>query len=39
MCVIDIGYDVTGRNINYNKLTQIGIELARFIAHINKTEK
>ena len=39
MCVIDIGYDVTGRNINYNELTQIGIEHLRFIAHINKTEK
>ncbi len=35
----DIGYDATGRNTNNNELTEIGKELARFIAHINKTEK
>ena len=35
----DIGYDATGRNTNNNELTEIGIELSRFIAHINKTEK
>lgn len=35
----DIGYDATGRNTNNNELTEIGIELAKFIAHINKTEK
>lgn len=35
----DIGYDATGRNTNNNELTEIGSELSRFIAHINKTEK
>jgi type I restriction enzyme M protein len=35
----DIGYDATGRNTNNNELTEIGIELAKFITHINKTEK
>jgi type I restriction-modification system DNA methylase subunit len=35
----DIGYDATGRNTNNNELIEIGKELARFIAHINKTEK
>ena len=35
----DIGYDATGRNTNNNELTEIEIELAKFITHINKTEK
>ena len=35
----DIGYDATGRNTNNNELTEIGMELAKFITHINKTEK
>ena len=35
----DIGYDATGRNTNNNELTEIGIELSKFIAHINNTEK
>lgn len=35
----DIGYDATGRNTNNNELTEIGYELAKFIKHINKTEK
>ena len=35
----DIGYDATGRNTNNNELTEIGIELSKFIGHINKTEK
>ena len=35
----DIGYDATGRNTNNNELTEIGVELAKFITHINKTEK
>ena len=39
MCVINIGYDATGRNINNNELTQIEKELAMFFAHINKTEQ
>jgi type I restriction enzyme M protein len=34
-----IGYDATGRNTNNNELTEIGKELAKFISHINKTEK
>lgn len=34
----DIGYDATGRNTNNNELTEIGIQLSKFIAHINKTE-
>ena len=35
----DIGYDATGRNTNNNELIEIGNELAKFINHINKTEK
>lgn len=35
----DIGYDATGRNTNNNEPTEIGVELAKFITHINKTEK
>ncbi len=35
----DIGYDAAGRNTNNNELDEIGKELAKFIAHINKTEK
>ncbi|MCX6232866.1 MAG: N-6 DNA methylase [Bacteroidetes bacterium] len=35
----DIGYDATGRSTNNNELTEIGKELTKFIAHINKTEK
>lgn len=35
----DIGYDATGRNTNNNELFEIGNELAKFINHINKTEK
>jgi len=35
----DIGYDATGRNTNNNELIEIGQELAKFIAHINNTEK
>lgn len=35
----DIGYDATGRNTNNNELTEIVIELSKFIAHINKTER
>ena len=35
----DIGYDATGRNTNNNELIEIGKELAKFIAHIAKTEK
>lgn len=35
----DIGYDATGRNTNNNELLEIGNELAKFINHINKTEK
>ncbi|GAB4400339.1 MAG: N-6 DNA methylase [Microscillaceae bacterium] len=35
----DIGYDATGRPTNNNELVEIGKELAKFIAHINKTEK
>jgi len=35
----DIGYDATGRSTNNNELVEIGKELAKFIAHINKTEK
>lgn len=35
----DIGYDATGRSTNNNELIEIGAELAKFIAHINKTEK
>lgn len=35
----DIGYDATGRNTGNNELIEIGKELAKFIAHINKTEK
>jgi type I restriction enzyme M protein len=35
----DIGYDATGRKTENNELTEIGKELSKFIAHINKTEK
>jgi type I restriction enzyme M protein len=35
----DIGYDATGRNTNNNELIEIGKELAKFINHINQTEK
>jgi len=35
----DIGYDATGRNTNNNELIEIGNLLAKFIKHINKTEK
>lgn len=35
----DIGYDAIGRNTNNNELIEIGKELQKFIAHINKTEK
>ncbi|MBP6431860.1 MAG: N-6 DNA methylase [Ferruginibacter sp.] len=35
----DIGYDATGRSTNNNELIEIGKELAKFIEHINKTEK
>ncbi|MFH2047974.1 MAG: N-6 DNA methylase [bacterium] len=34
----DIGYDATGRSTNNNELIQIGSELSKFIANINKTE-
>jgi type I restriction enzyme M protein len=34
----DIGYDATGRSTNNNELIEIGTELSKFIAHINKTE-
>lgn len=34
----DIGYDATGRNTNNNELIEVGKELQKFIAHINKTE-
>lgn len=35
----DIGYDATGRATNNNELVEIGKELSKFIAHINKIEK
>ncbi|OJU27643.1 MAG: N-6 DNA methylase [Sphingobacteriales bacterium 41-5] len=35
----DIGYDATGRSTNNNELVEIGKELSKFIAHINKTEQ
>lgn len=35
----DIGYDATGRSTNINELIEIGKELSKFIAHINKTEE
>lgn len=35
----DIGYDATGRTTGNNELVEIGKELAKFINHINKTEK
>ena len=35
----DIGYDATGRATNNNELIEIGKELSKFIAHINKIEK
>jgi len=34
----DIGYDAVGRETKNNELIEIGKELSRFIAHINKTE-
>ena len=34
----DIGYDATGRSTNNNELIEIGKELSKFIAHINKSE-
>ncbi|RLD58239.1 MAG: hypothetical protein DRJ01_12830, partial [Bacteroidetes bacterium] len=34
----DIGYDATGRETQNNELTEIGKELSKFIAHINKIE-
>lgn len=34
----DIGYDATGRSTGNNELIEIGQELSKFIAHINKTE-
>jgi type I restriction enzyme M protein len=34
----DIGYDATGRPTNNNELIEIGKELSKFIAHINKSE-
>ena len=35
----DIGYDATGRSTGNNELIEIGKELAKFITHINETEK
>ncbi|WP_395061123.1 restriction endonuclease subunit M [Flavobacterium sp.] len=35
----DIGYDATGRETRANELVEIGIELQKFITHINRTEK
>ena len=35
----DIGYDATGRSTNNNELVEIGKELSKFIAHINKSEQ
>ena len=35
----DIGYDATGRQTGNNELFGIGSELAKFIRHINTTEK
>jgi type I restriction enzyme M protein len=35
----DIGYDAVGRETKNNELIEIGKELAKFIANINKTEK
>ncbi|MBX3037743.1 MAG: restriction endonuclease subunit M [Anaerolineales bacterium] len=35
----DIGYDATGRPTNNNELIEIGNELSKFIAQIEKTEK
>lgn len=35
----DIGYDATGRSTGNNELIEISKELAKFINHINKTEK
>jgi len=35
----DIGYDATNRATTNNELTEIGVELAKFITHINETEK
>jgi type I restriction enzyme M protein len=35
----EIGYDATGRSTNNNELVEIALELAKFIRHINETEK
>lgn len=35
----DIGYDATGRDTKNNELIEIGKELQKFIAQINKNEK
>jgi len=35
----DIGYDATGRSTAINELTEIGMELSKFISNINLTEK
>lgn len=35
----DIGYDAVGRETKNNELIEIGKELAKFIIHINNTEK
>jgi type I restriction enzyme M protein len=35
----DIGYDAAGRPTGNNELIEIGQELAKFINHVNKTEK
>lgn len=35
----DIGYDAANRPTSNNELIEIGKELAKFINHINKTEK
>ena len=34
----DIGYDATGKETQNNELIEIGKELSKLIAHINKTE-
>ena len=39
LIVEDIGYDATVRSTINSELTEIEIELAKFIMHINKTEK
>jgi type I restriction enzyme M protein len=35
----DIDYDATGRKTGKNELPQIGMELYKFIQHIEKTEE